>query len=193
MVDGTYSQLKKDKLKNWISTGGNVIAIKKAAIWLADNEMSKLKFKENVVDSTKTDLPYNAISKYKGAQIIGGAIFGAKMDLTHPVCFGFLDDRISVFRNSTLFIEMVKNPYANPVKYNSNPLQSGYISKENNAKIEGTACIGVSILGKEKLFHSSTIPTSGLFGTARTDSFWTVCFWVILLPVLLPNDCRFNK
>lgn len=177
MVNGSYGKLNKEKFRNWVKNGGHVIAVKTAAKWLSDNEISKTKFKKNKPDSTKKDLPYNMASRYRGAQVVGGAIFGAKMDQTHPICFGFADNQISVFRNSTLFMEMSENPYANPVKYNRRPLQSGYISKENAAKLEGTAAVAVTSYGQGKIVSFADNPNFRAFWYGTNKLFLNSLFF----------------
>ena len=47
------------------------------------------------------------------------------------VNFGYKNNNLSLFRNSTLFLEKDDVSYKNPIIYSNNPLQSGYISKEN--------------------------------------------------------------
>ena len=177
MVNGRYDDLKKDKLKTWIQNGGNVIAMKRAAQWLSKNELSKVKFKVNKPDSTQQDLPYNLKSRFRGAQVIGGAIFEAKLDLTHPIGFGFSRPSMSVFRNSTLFMEKIKDPYANPLVYTQAPLQSGYISKENAEKLKGTSAISISSYGKGKIISFSDNPNFRAFWYGTNKLFLNALFF----------------
>ncbi len=176
MVNGNYNGLNKDKLKQWIHHGGTVIAMKKASQWLSKNELSKVKFKKNKPDTT-LQLPYNLRSKYKGAQVIGGAIFEAKLDLTHPIGFGFVRPEMSIFRNSTLFMEKLKDPYSNPLTYTSSPLLSGYISKENTAKLSNTAAISISKLGKGKVISFADNPNFRAFWYGTNKLFLNALFF----------------
>jgi DNA processing protein len=80
----------------------------------------------------------------RGARGIGGSIFNTKLDLTHPIGYGFNDDDVTVFRSSTMFLEKGDNPYSTPLYYTDDPLASGYISDENLEEIKGTAAIIVS-------------------------------------------------
>ena len=84
-------------------------------------------------------MSYGDLSKNRGAQVIGGAIFNGILDTSHPIGYGFDDTKVSIFRNSTLFMEKSKNPYSNPLVYSSNPLASGYISDKNQEKLSNTA------------------------------------------------------
>ena len=66
-----------------------------------------------------------------GAQVIGGAIFEASLDRSHPINFGYKNDKIALFRNTRQFIQADSKSYNNPIQYTNKPLLSGYISKEN--------------------------------------------------------------
>ena len=46
----------------------------------------------------------NNVSDFRGAQVIGGAIFETELDRSHPINFGYKNDKLAMFRNTTLFI-----------------------------------------------------------------------------------------
>lgn len=177
MVNGNYSGLDQEKLKSWIQKGGIVIAMKKGAQWLSNNALSKVKFKKKQSDSTRRDLPYNMRSRYKGAQLIGGSFFKTKLDLTHPIGFGYNREQVSVFRNSTLFMEKLNDPYGNPLVYTEEPLQSGYISKENIEKLSNTSAISISKFGKGKIISFSDNPNFRAFSYGTNKLFLNSFFF----------------
>lgn len=148
MVNGSYGNLAQAKIKNWVQNGGKIIAIRSAAKWASEAGISKIKFKKIAQDSTKQYLPYNSRSKSIGAQNIGGAIFETQIDLSHPLYFGYSDDKLPVFKKGTQFMELVKNPYAHPGYYTSSPLMAGYISKENLKELPNSPSVGLSSFGK---------------------------------------------
>lgn len=118
-----------DKLKTWVRNGGTLIGYRNAANWLERNKMLDIEFE-------KTENPAKGISfeqrrDFSGAQVIGGAIFEAKQDRSHPINFGYTDDKVSLFRNTTIFIKADETSYKNPIQYTKSPLQAGYISKIN--------------------------------------------------------------
>jgi hypothetical protein len=169
MVDGNYGSLKADKVKNWVQSGGNIIAMKRAAKWLKDKGINTASFKKNAKDSTNRQFAYNDRNKIRGAQAIGGSIFEAKLDLTHPIGFGYSQDNISVFRRGTLFMKKGRNPYVNPLVYTENPLQAGYISDENLKLIKSSAVINVSHFGSGRVISFADNPNFRAFwyGTNR--------------------------
>ena len=48
-------------------------------------------------------------------------------------------------------MEQSKNQFANPIVFAQEPLLSGYISKENLAKVKGASFAGISSLGKGRV------------------------------------------
>ncbi|MCT4629123.1 M14 family zinc carboxypeptidase [Winogradskyella sp.] len=132
MVNSTPALNKGNskKLKKWINEGGTLIAYKNTLKWLNSNEIMKINFKKKNSIKAK-NISYEQRSNFKGAQYIGGAIFETKLDRSHPINFGYKNDKLALFRNSTLFIKPNKNSYDNPIQYTKNPLLSGYISEEN--------------------------------------------------------------
>lgn len=169
MVDGSYGELKTDKVKTWVQSGGNIIAMKRAAKWLKDKGINGVTFKKTSKDSTSQQMAYNIRNKVSGAQAIGGSIFEAKLDRTHPIGFGYSHDNISVFRRGTLFMEKGKNPYVNPLIYTENPLQAGYISDDNLNLLKETAVINVSHFGSGRVISFADNPNFRAFwyGTNR--------------------------
>lgn len=149
MVDGNYSSISAAKLKNWTKGGGTLISFKRAATWAAGQGLSGIVAKKHKKDkSKKKKRPYIKASEDYGSQVIGGAIFEVELDLTHPIAYGYNDEKLAVFRRGTLFFEKAKNPYAMPAVYTNNPLLSGYISKDNKYTISNSGNIIVSGLGR---------------------------------------------
>ncbi|MCB0398716.1 MAG: zinc carboxypeptidase, partial [Winogradskyella sp.] len=118
------------KLKQWIQDGGTLIAYQNTLKWLDSKELLKINFKKKNSLKAK-NISFEERSDFRGAQVIGGAIFETKLDRSHPINFGYKNDKLAMFRNTTLFIKPNKNSYDNPIQYTENPLLSGYISEEN--------------------------------------------------------------
>ena len=93
-----------------------------------------------------------------GAKFIGGAIFQTKLDLSHPLAFGYENELLPVFRRGTLFFEVSKNAYASPLVYTESPLLSGYISDENLKALGNSASIVVSSVGRGKVICMADNP-----------------------------------
>ena len=162
MVNGNYGRINvadKERIKSWIQQGGQVVAIKNAVRWLSDNGLSNAKFnKNNNSDTAALQKPYQNMTQIKEAQKINGSIFQGVMDITHPLCYGYYDNRISLFKNDNIFMEPAKNPFSNPVVYTDDPLLSGYISEENLEKVKNSAAVNVSVFGRGKIIAFADNP-----------------------------------
>jgi len=140
-----------EKLKNWAEAGGTVIGYKNSGNWLHSNELLEMEFITKK-DSAK-NISFEQKGDYRGAQVIGGAIFNTKLDRSHPIAFGYKNDHLPIFRNSTLFLKPDKNSYNNPIKYTDSPLLSGYISKPNLEKLKNTVPFKTQGLGRGQVVY----------------------------------------
>jgi hypothetical protein len=157
-----------EKLKTWVKNGGVIVGYKNTVKWLSSNKMISLQFDKQKMDTIK-DVSFENKSLKSGAQFIGGAIFEANLDRSHPINFGYKNDKIALFRNSTIFIKADKKSYNNPIQYTSNPLLSGYISKENVKIIKNTVPFKAQKLGSGKVivFTDNTNFRAFWFGTNK--------------------------
>ncbi len=144
-----FDKSKTEKIKTWIQNGGTLIAYRATLNWLNSSELFKIDFRK--VKVTAKDVTYEDRGNFRGAQVIGGAIFEAKIDRTHPINFGFTNDKIALFRNTTLFLNPEKNSYDNPIQYTKNPLLSGYISEENLDSLSLSVPLKIKGLGRGQI------------------------------------------
>ncbi|MCM4161957.1 zinc carboxypeptidase, partial [Antarcticibacterium sp. W02-3] len=112
---GALGKSEADKLKTWVRNGGTLIGYKNTANWFRSNEFMKMELKKNEVKAE--NVTFEQARDFRGAQGIGGAIFQAKQDRSHPVNFGYKDDKIALFRDTTIFIEADSTSYNNPLQY----------------------------------------------------------------------------
>ncbi|MFK5957708.1 MAG: M14 family metallopeptidase [Lutibacter sp.] len=139
-----------EKLKSWVQSGGTIIGYKNAVKWLSSNEFIKLTFKKPKKILAK-NISFEQKKDFSGAQTIGGAIFEAKLDRSHPINFGYQYDKLSMFRRTNIFIKEDSSSYNNPIKYTNNPLLSGYISKPNLAVLKNTVPFQVKRFGRGRV------------------------------------------
>lgn len=84
-----------------------------------------------------------------------GSIFEAKIDPTHPLCYGYRGKTMSIFKANTLFMDQNNNPYDSPVLLTDNPLQSGYLFREHKEKLRGSAIVNIENIGRGKVITYS--------------------------------------
>ena len=93
------------------------------------------------------NISFEQRSKYRGAQGIGGAIFEVHLDRSHPINFGYNNNKLALFRNTTIFMNPDENSYNNPIQYSKDPLLSGYISEENLELLKESSAFKSSAIG----------------------------------------------
>jgi hypothetical protein len=155
------------KIKEWVQNGGTLIAYKSALNWLNSKEIAKLDFKK--MELVGKNISFEERDDFRGAQVIGGAIFEAETDRSHPINFGYKNDKISLFRNTTIFMKPDKNSYNNPIQYTKRPIVSGYISKQNLDSIGSTVPLQIKDLGRGKVvaFTDNTNFRAFWYGTNK--------------------------
>lgn len=178
MVSGSQAGLSKEKLKAWVENGGTLIACEDAVQWCAANGITKVKFKKvaDAVDSTKM-LSYADREEVFGAQRMSGAIFRAEADPTHPLCFGYPNRYIDMFKTNEVFMQPSGNPYASPVRFGKEPLQSGYITRQNYEAIKGTASVMVQTVGRGRVVHMADNPNFRAFWLGSMRLFTNAIFF----------------
>lgn len=178
MVSGSQAGLSKEKLKTWIENGGTLIACEDAVQWCAANGITKVKFKKvaDAVDSTRM-LAYADREEVYGAQRMSGAIFRAEADATNPLCFGYSSNYIDVFKTNEVFMLPSGNPYASPVRFGKEPLQSGYITRQNYEALKGTASVMVQSVGRGRVVHMADNPNFRAFWLGSMRLFTNAIFF----------------
>ena len=146
-----FNKSVTQKIKDWVQDGGTLIAYKNAGRWLNTNELMKLTF-ETRNDAAKA-VTFEQQGDYRGAQVIGGAIFETTLDRSHPIAFGYKNKTLPIFRNSTLFMKPDKNSYNNPIRYTAKPLLSGYISKPNLEMLSNTSAFNKRNMGRGNVIY----------------------------------------
>lgn len=165
--DGGLSKKYVEKIKEWVKDGGTLIGYRNVAEWLNKNEVISLNFKKDTL--VAQNISFAKKSDFSGAQVTGGAIFEAKLDLSHPINYGYKNDKIALFRNTNVYIEPDKNSYNNPIQYTNKPLLSGYISEENLELLKGTVPFQVKKVGKGRVivFTDNTNFRAFWYGTNK--------------------------
>ncbi|WP_225037254.1 M14 family zinc carboxypeptidase [Winogradskyella sp. SM1960] len=164
---GGLNESNTKKLKSWLADGGTLVAYKNALKWLNSKKIMEIDFKKSKLIAK--NVSFEERRDFRGAQVIGGAIFEADLDRSHPINFGYKNDKLALFRNSTLFINEDKNSYNNPIQYTKNPLLSGYISDRNLDSISKTVPFKIGKVGRGNIigFTDNTNFRAFWYGTNK--------------------------
>ena len=139
------------KITDWTKNGGTLITYKNSIDWLQSANIIDFNIIEQEISAN--DISYEDADNFYDAQKIGGAIFQTKLDLTHPINFGYTDEYMPIFRNSTIFLQPENHKYKTPIKYTENPLLSGYISQNNLKTLKNTTPIKITGFGDGKIIY----------------------------------------
>lgn len=173
---GRYDQLNEDKIKRWVQAGGTLVALGSALNWVSEKGLTAAKIKRIPADTTSSK-PYVLAERYRGAQQIGGAIFQATLDVTHPLGYGYREAALPVFRDNTVFLEKLKDPYSAPLRYTERPLLSGYISTRNERLLRGTPAAVVTRFGGGNVIAFTDNPNFRAFWYGTNKLFLNALFF----------------
>jgi hypothetical protein len=180
MTDGNYNSLGKmgaEKLKEWTSKGGTLVAKGGALRFLSQNEIGNFTFR--TVDNAEKGVQksYAKFENATGAKGTFGAIFKANLDTTHPIGYGYTEKEIYTFRNDNFFMEVSPNPYANPLVYTADPLASGYLHPSNLPGIQNGSVIRISGLGRGRIIGFADNPNFRAFWFGTNKLFMNSIFF----------------
>jgi hypothetical protein len=172
MPSGNYNSLSEaqvNHLKDWISRGGTVIAMKSASLWLNQKGITKEEAVKLEDEKDPAVLPFSARNDFEGAKEVGGSIYMAELDLTHPIAYGYHRKTLPVYRNTDIFIKPSSDKYLTPIKYSAEPHLGGYISKTNLEKLKQSAGVVISSSGQGRVVHFFDSPNfrGTWFGTNK--------------------------
>ncbi|HMO14768.1 MAG TPA: M14 family metallopeptidase [Pirellulaceae bacterium] len=157
ILAGGQHQAASD-ISNWVQNGGTLIALGSAT-----NFASNLIGQESTIAATgsRSRAPDDASSIQKRfidyqdeavVNFISGAIINSKIDITHPLFYGFSRDTLAVFRNHTRNLQASSSPYANPLVYaDEGVILAGFVSDQNRTAMQGKPGIVVHRSGNGQI------------------------------------------
>lgn len=179
MPDGNYSTLNQravTSIKDWVRDGGVLITLKRATEWAQRNQVGFMQLIEGGEEKKESSgrRPYQLLEADNGRHVIGGSIFETRLDLSHPIGYGYQSEELPVFRKGSTFLKPTVNPYASPLVYTEDPLVSGYLSSKNKNLVAESAAIVITGLGRGRVVAMADNPnfraywygTSKLFANA---------------------------
>ena len=146
-----WSENDAQKLLTWVENGGILIACKEASKWAAKNELGLTSFKEKLNTDTTKYLKYNERDKEYRINLIGGAILKTNLDLSHPLCYGYLKEDLAIMKRGTDLALPLGIKYSEPVTFDSQPYLSGWVSEENIDRIKDAPVVSVQSIKNGKL------------------------------------------
>lgn len=158
---GEYEEYLPDyagRLRQWVAEGGTIIGLRDAAPWVRSNVLDWIdpESPEGIAAAAKVEeedeeiperMPYAEKSDHEAIDVIGGAIFSADLDNTHPLGFGFRSRDIQLHKNTKEPLAATTNPFAAVISYTEDPIYSGYASESNREALASTPALIAERLG----------------------------------------------
>ncbi len=151
-----FSGDRLDALKAWVRAGGTLIVQRSAASWAARNGLTPniaapgagRPVDEEASEEEVARRNYEDASNFVGPKEIGGSIWEADLDVTHPLGFGYHRRFLPVWRDHDTFFAPSSNAYSTVARLvEDDPFLSGYISDENRARLRGSPSVMVDRFG----------------------------------------------
>jgi len=161
-------QSSVERIREWNRGGGVIVAYKGGNKWISDNKLAEIPYINAAEIKGDSRPEYNDRADDRAVHLIPGSIFQVRLDLTHPLCYGYSKPLMPVFKSETTTVSKGGNIYNNPVVYTENPLLSGYCSTENIQRIRNSAFASIhSSSGRIISIYDDTNFRAIWFGTSK--------------------------
>ncbi|MBN8835766.1 MAG: zinc carboxypeptidase [Sphingobacteriia bacterium] len=168
LPDGNYKALNDkaivDKLKDFVRSGGKIIAIQNAMAQLAGKDFG-IKLREDKTDDKKDE--YNALYKYADREkdylpnSIPGAIYKVELDNTHPLAFGYPEFYYTLKQDANVY-EFMKEGWNVGVIKKDNYV-TGFSGYKVKNKLKDGLLFGVEELGGGQIVYMADNPLFRMF------------------------------
>ncbi len=139
-------------LKEWVNSGGKLIAMGDALKGLSGDNGFEIKAREIEKDSTINLQSYGDNEREEIKNTITGAIFKTKVDTTHPLAFGYDDSYFSLKLGDNAY-EYIKDGTVVYLEADSTRPFAGFAGSEAQKNIGNTLIFGVEEHGDGKVIY----------------------------------------
>jgi Zinc carboxypeptidase len=164
MPSGRYADyISEDKAKAFLSKGGTIIAMGDANAWLSQKKLSTIVIKPDAIVNGKAKKAFDQKNTIEGALETSGAIVEANLDLSHPLCYGYTNATLPIFKVNNVIFEDTGNPYNTPFMFGEKPLMAGYIHAKNKERFKNSPAIIALTSNGGKIIHIADNPNFRAF------------------------------
>jgi hypothetical protein len=147
------------RLRQWVGEGGTIVGLRDATAWVRSSVLewvdpespegiaAAAAAEESEEEEETERVSYAEKDDREAVDFIGGAIFSADLDNSHPLGFGFNRREIYLHKNVSEPMEATTNPYGTVIAYSKDPVYSGYVSAENSEALAGTSALIAERMG----------------------------------------------
>ena len=165
LPSGSYTSLLSDSrlsdLRAWIRQGGRLIALERAAAFLAGKDGFRLKRKSTTARPDSLALArrtYADRSRFSASDNVPGAIFRVDLDTTHPLAFGYPSPYYTLKSSSTVFELLQNESDWNVGVMPDESHVSGYVGSLVKESLDPGLVFGVQDLGRGDIVYITENP-----------------------------------
>ena len=157
MADGSYDFEEKtiEKIRNWVTAGGKLIAMEEALRAFEDQKGFAIKKPDDNIENKRLDT-FTDMERKGISDIIPGAIFKIKMDNTHPLAYGFSNTYFGLKTNTLHYASM--KDVQNVGKIGENVECIGFAGYKAKAALKNSTQIAAQQIGKGQVVYLSDNP-----------------------------------
>ncbi len=159
LPSGSYGDVldesRLEEVHDWIQDGGRLIAMERAAAFLAGKDGFGLQRKpdgDEDTDSLNTQRrPYAERDRHEITQDIPGAIFRTELDTTHPLAFGYPRDYFTLKVSPRAFSWLEDGWNVGVLRENS--LVAGFAGAQALGPLEESLILGMESIGRGEVIY----------------------------------------
>jgi hypothetical protein len=169
MPDGNYrflsDRVMNDALKDWVSSGGRLIALESAVAQLSAADWG-IKIKKGDDDKSDKDdkkEDYSLLHRYENRErdnIPGfnpGSIYKVELDNSHPLAFGYDDAYYTLKQDNTIY-EFIKDMGWNVGVIKKDNQVAGFVGSKLKDKLKDGLLFGVQDIGRGNVIYLADDP-----------------------------------
>ncbi|MCY1553804.1 hypothetical protein D9M68_903240 [compost metagenome] len=106
-----------------------------------------------------------------------GTIFEAKIDISHPLCYGYKQLYLPVFKVNNTVFEDTQNAFNTPVMFTETPLMAGYVHPKNLERIRKSPVVVAQRVGGGQVISFTDNPNFRAFWYGTNKLFLNAIFF----------------
>jgi hypothetical protein len=150
--DRFMNEAMLSSIKDWVAGGGRLIAMGGAISAIDGKKGFGIQSKESERDTSEIEIaPYEDSRRERMKQAITGAIFKTKVDLTHPLAFGYNNTYFSLKLGNDSY-DYLKRGTVAYMERDAQPV-AGFAGSEAQKKVSKTLVFGVENFGRGEVVY----------------------------------------